>query len=345
MPHPYDAILLHSFGGPNGPDDVIPFLENVLRGRNVPRARLAEVAEHYLHFGGVSPINEQNLALIDALRVELDAHGIDLPIHFGNRNWEPFLIDTLRDLQYAGAKRILTLVTSGFSCFSGCRQYREDMQKAQEALGEDAPASDKIRVWYNHPLFIETHQNSIDAAIAAFDTAPEAGKLHIAFCAHSIPDAMADNCAYQAQLQDAAQLIATACGADDTALVWQSRSGPPQQPWLEPDICDHLETLKERGISHVVICPLGFISDHMEVLFDLDHEALEKAEELGLHAQRSATPGVQPTFVAMLRELIQERLDGSLEKRALGERGPNHDVCPPGCCKSGRPEGAGRPTS
>ncbi|HMO99567.1 MAG TPA: ferrochelatase [Kiritimatiellia bacterium] len=332
----YDAILIMSFGGPEGMNDVMPFLDNVLRGRNVPEARKKEVAHHYELFGGVSPINRQNEALRDALVAELARHGITLPVHLGNRNWKPFVTDIVRDMKDAGVEKFLAFVTSGFSCYSGCRQYREDMMRACEAAGYEAPIFDKIRVYYNHPDFIAVTAEHWRQALASF---PEERRerVHTAFTAHSIPMAMAERCAYDVQLRTACELTAEAAGIPNWKLVYQSRSGPPHQPWLDPDICDHIRDLHAQGVRELIVHPIGFISDHMEVLYDLDHEALDLCQELGITMKRAATPGVHPRFVSMVAELIRERMDPSLPKRALGSRGPNHDVCPVNCCQSGRP--------
>lgn len=341
-PMTYDAILLTSFGGPEGMDDVMPFLDNVLRGKNVPDERKREVAHHYEAFGGVSPINAQNRALKAALEKELADHGVTLPVYWGNRNWEPYVTDVLREMKNAGVKKYLALVTSGFSCYSGCRQYHEDLQRAQQAVGEGAPHYDKIRVWYNHPLFIEVTKQHWQQAAAQIPAERRAA-IQTLFTAHSIPHAMANNSDYVAQLTEACRLTAEAAGIANWQLVYQSRSGPPHQPWLEPDIGVALRDLKSKGAQDVVVQPIGFISDHMEVLFDLDHEAKELCKEIGLNMVRAATPGIHPQFISMLAELIQERLDPSKPKRAIGNRPPNHDICPANCCASGRPEGAGRP--
>lgn len=328
----YDALLFLSFGGPEGPDDVMPFLENVLRGKNVPRARMLEVAEHYYHHGGVSPINAQNRALIDALKEELAKHGIALPIYFGNRNWHPMLEDTLREMANDGIQRALVFITSAYSSYSGCRQYRENIAEARAAVGDQAPVCDKLRVFYNHPGFVGPNVEHIRACL---ESLPEERRstAHIAFTAHSIPHSMAKGCDYEVQLQEACRLVAQALDVpqDRYALVYQSRSGPPHQPWLEPDICDHLESLAGANVQDVVVSPLGFISDHLEVLYDLDDEAATRAQELGLSMQRASTVGTHPDFVAMIRELIEERISEA-PRRALGMRGPNHDTCPPGCC-------------
>lgn len=332
--HHYDALLVLSFGGPEGMDDVIPFLENVLRGRNVPRARLKEVAEHYRMFNGVSPLNAQNRALIAALETELKTHHIDLPIYFGNRNWHPFLTDTMRRMVDDGIKNVLAFFTSAYSSYSGCRQYREDIQHSQEETGPNAPHVDKLRAFFNHPGFIEPNVDNVQAALAQIP-AERRANAHIAFTAHSIPVSMAQNSLYQAQLRETARLVAESVDSTNWQLVYQSRSGPPHQPWLEPDIGDHLQSLKADGVTDVVIAPIGFISDHLEVIFDLDTEAKEISEEIGLTMVRAATVGTHPKFVEMIRLLIEERLSDSPTRLALGKFGPSHDVCPKNCCLSG----------
>ena len=333
----FDAILVVSFGGPEGMDDVIPFLENVTRGRNVPRERLEEVAHHYELFDGVSPINAQNRALINAMQVELGGRGIELPIYFGNRNWDPFLADTLRQMAADGVERALAFFTSAYSSYSGCRQYREDLFNAQQAVGPQAPEVLKTRVFFNHPGWIEANADHVKDALAQV---PGGRSAHLAFTAHSIPMAMARDCRYEDQLRESARLVAKAVGATDTALVYQSRSGPPHVPWLEPDVLDHLDAVKERCVEDVVVSPIGFVSDHLEVLYDLDVEATERAAELGLGVVRASTASTHPAFVAMIRELIQERLDPATERRALGRFARGHDVCPVDCCLSG----TGRPS-
>ena len=328
----FDAILVVSFGGPEGMDDVIPFLENVTRGRNVPRERLEEVAHHYELFGGVSPLNEQNRALIAALRQELDAHGIELPIYFGNRNWDPFLTDALQEMAGDGIERALAFFTSAYSSYSGCRQYREDLANAQQAVGPRAPEVLKTRMFFNHPGWIEANADHVRAALAQVPAGREA---HVAFTAHSIPLAMAQACRYEDQLRESARLVAEAVGAADTALVYQSRSGPPHVPWLEPDILDHLHALAERGVADVVVSPIGFVSDHLEVLFDLDVEARKTAGELGLNLVRAASASTHPVFIAMIRELIEERLGLASSRPAVGRFAASHDVCPVDCCLPG----------
>jgi protoporphyrin/coproporphyrin ferrochelatase len=341
MASDYDSILIVGFGGPERREDVIPFLENVTRGRNVPRERLLEVAEHYNHFGGVSPINAQVRDLIDALRPELDRQGIDLPIYWGNRNWHPMLTDTLGEMTAAGCRRSLAVVLAAYSSYSSCRQYREDIERARAAVGESAPRVDKVRVFYNHPDFIAVNAERVREALAAIPDERRAS-AHLAFTAHSIPMSMAGQCDYERQLAETCRLVAeaVAIGPDRWRLVYQSRSGRPQDPWLEPDILDHLRDLKRQDVPAVVIHPIGFLSDHMEILFDLDEEARQLSEELGLEMVRSRTVGVHPRFVSMLRELIEDRIGVIPEpaRRAVGPFGPSHDVCPELCClPPGRP--------
>jgi ferrochelatase len=329
----YDAVILVSFGGPEGPDDVIPFLENVTRGRNIPRERLAEVGHHYDQFGGVSPINGQNRELITALEGDLAAHGIELPVYFGNRNWHPYLADTLRDMRDDGVQRALAFFTSAFSSYSGCRQYREDIYRAQSEVGADAPEVLKLRAFYNHPGFVEANADRVREALAAIPGERRPG-VHLVFTAHSIPSAMAAQCRYEDQLAETSRLVAEAVGQRDYSIVYQSRSGAPHVPWLEPDVSYRLRELREAGVADVVVSPVGFVSDHMEVLFDLDVEAAETARDLGLNMVRAGAAGTHPAFVAMIRELVQERLTGS-ERSAVGRYGPSHEVCPSSCCLPG----------
>ncbi|HKS09495.1 MAG TPA: ferrochelatase [Pyrinomonadaceae bacterium] len=326
----YDALLIVSFGGPEGMDDVMPFLENVLRGRNVPRERMLGVAHHYEMFGGVSPINQQNRDLIAALRQELETHGPNLPIYWGNRNWHPLLPDTLRQMADDGVRNALAFVTSAYSSYSSCRQYRENIAAAQEKTGPDAPRVDKLRAFYNHPLFIEANVDHIRKAWLQVDEPAE-----LVFTAHSIPDAMAANCDYAPQLEEAGGLIAGALGIDRWRVVYQSRSGSPSQPWLGPDINDYLRELHSKEISSVVVAPIGFVSDHMEVVYDLDFEAQNLAQELGMKMVRAATAGTHPSFIKMIRELVLERTQDE-PPRFLGSRGPVHNVCPADCCLLGR---------
>ena len=319
----YDALLILSFGGPEQPDDVIPFLENVLRGRNIPRERMLEVAEHYYHFGGKSPINQQNRALIAGVAGELERNGPQLPIYWGNRNWHPFVADTLRKMQADGVRRALAFATSVFSSYSGCRQYLEDIQKARAEVGPGAPEVDKLRTFYNHPLFIEAFSDRVRNAL---DQIPGA---QVIFTAHSVPLAMAHSSDYEQQLNESCRLVSESLGIGAWKLVFQSRSGAPGQPWLEPDIGDVLRGM-EPG-QDVVVAPIGFISDHMEVLFDLDTEARAISEDRKLRMVRGATVGTHPKFLAMIRELIGERTSDS-EARAIGKYGPHQDVCRPECC-------------
>jgi ferrochelatase len=344
-PSAYDAVLLVSFGGPDGPDDVIPFLENVLRGRNVPRERMLEVAEHYQHFGGKSPINDQNLALLAALREELERRGPTLPVYWGNRNWHPLLSDTLREMEAAGVKRAIAFVTSGFSCYSGCRQYRENIGAARAAAGPTAPEVDKIRVFFNHPGFVGPMAANVRAAVDRFPEPEQAG-VPVLFTAHSIPMSMADTSRYVPQLEESCRLVAELAGVAEWKLVYQSRSGPPSQPWLGPDICDEIRARHAAGCRRLVIAPIGFISDHMEVLYDLDTEAADLCHELGVEMVRAATVGTAPEFVGMVRDLIAERAWDLPDRVAIGRLPANHDVCPLDCCPApARPTGqpAARP--
>ncbi|WDQ18324.1 ferrochelatase [Rhodopirellula sp. P2] len=342
---PYDSFLLVSFGGPEGQDDVIPFLENVLRGKNVPRERMMEVVEHYRHFGGVSPINEQNRMLIAALQKRFDANGIDLPIYWGNRNWDPTFADTLRQMKADGKQRSLAFFTSMFSSYSGCRQYRENIIQAREEVGEGAPLVEKVRMGFNHPGFIAAVSDNLSKAAQTIGVSPAETK--VLFTAHSIPMGMADNCDYEKQLRESCRLVANACGAADWDLVYQSRSGPPSQPWLEPDVLDAIVELDEaKKLDSLVILPIGFVSDHMEVLFDLDEEAVQLCQQRGIKMARASSVGTHPDFVEMICGLVQERLGVSSEKPALGDLGAWHDVCPQDCCQytPRRPlVGGGRP--
>ena len=323
----YDAILLVSFGGPEGMDDVMPFLENVLRGRNVPSERMLKVAEHYQMFGGISPINEQNRKLIAALKKELDTNGPSLPIYWGNRNWHPLLTETVKVMSDDGIKRALAFVTSGYSSFSSCRQYLQNISDAQALTGPSAPAIDKLRAFYNHPLFIEANAQYVQNALQSLDPS----SVQLIFTAHSIPESMAVNCAYAMQLLEASRLVAEVVGIREWRLVYQSRSGSPSQPWLGPDVCEYLKELSTRGVLNVVVSPIGFVSDHMEVIYDLDIEAKKLSQELGINFRRAPTAGTHPLFVKMVRELIMERTAG-LPARSIGNRGRSHDVCEPMCC-------------
>jgi ferrochelatase len=331
MNQPYDALLIVSFGGPEGMIDVMPFLENVLRGKNVPQERMRAVAHHYKMFGGVSPINSQNRTLIAALEKELEAEDVRLPIYWGNRNWHPLLADTLRQMRDDGIKNALAFFTSAYNSYSGCRQYREDIQRAQSEVGAGAPQVEKLRAFYNHPGFIEPNVLNIKEALTCIPEERRA-QTSIAFTAHSIPLSMATNCDYEAQLQETCRLVAEGVGLTNWRLVFQSRSGPPTQPWLEPDICDHLTELKEAGTEDVIIAPVGFISDHMEVLYDLEWEARALCTKINLNMVRASTVGAHPVFIRMIRELISERMNPETPRRYLGTRGPSHDICPADCC-------------
>lgn len=341
-PLPYDAILLLSFGGPEHPDHVMPFLRNVTAGRNVPDERLAVVAEQYELFGGRSPINDQCRALLAALTDELAGTPSELPIYWGNRNWEPLVGDTVATMAKDGVKRALVFATSAFGSFSGCRQYRQDLERAAGTVGTDAPELHKLRLFYNHPGFIEPLADNLRHGLEQ----ATATNNRVVFTAHSIPDSMAAACSYEQQLTEAAQLTMNAAGVPDEPfdLVYQSRSGPPTMPWLEPDVNDHLRTLAEDGVDSVTVVPIGFISDHMEVMFDLDTQASQTAAEVGLGFNRVATVGTAPRFVAMIRELIDEQLFAK-PKLHLGSDGPWPDGCPSDQhCIPARPATGGRPT-
>jgi ferrochelatase len=331
MSETFDALLVVSFGGPEGMDDVMPFLRNVLRGRNVPDERLKDVAKHYELFNGISPINEQNRNLISALQNELHLHGPHLPIYWGNRNWKPFISDALQQMKEDGIENALAFFTSAYSSYSGCRQYRENIEQAMLAVGTAVPRVEKLRSFYNHPGFIEPNIEALNKALSSIP-ASRRNSAHVAFTAHSIPSSMSAGCDYLVQLQETCGLVAGAAHRDRWKLVFQSRSGPPMQPWLGPAICDHLRELHSEGVSDVVVAPLGFISDHLEVIYDLDTEAQQLASELGINMVRAATVGTHPRFIQMIRELVVERLDESTPKLSLGSRGPGHDVCPVDCC-------------
>lgn len=338
----YDAFLLLSFGGPEGPDDVLPFLHNVTRGRGIPDERLAEVAEHYQHFGGVSPINGQNRALLAALQDDFAAHGIDLPLYWGNRNWKPYVADAVRQMRDDGRQRALVFTTSATASYSACRQYRNDLAQAHRVAGEGAPELVKLRHFFDHPGFIAPLAESVRAAVQSLP-ASRRERARLVFTAHSIPVAMNDasgperNGLYEAQQRETARLVAEAVrgpGAEFD-LVWQSRSGPPEVPWLEPDVNDHLRALAARGAEAVVVTPSGFVSDHLEVRWDLDVEARKTAADVGLAYARTVTPGTHPAFVAAIRELVLERL-ADAPPQALGGLGICGVDCPDGCCPSPR---------
>ncbi len=327
----YDALLIVSFGGPEGREDVIPFLENVLRGKNVPRQRMLQVAEHYYHFGGRSPINDQNRALIAALEREFQVHGPSLPVYWGNRNWHPMLADTLRQMRADGVRSALAFVTSAFGSYSGCRQYREDIERARMEIGPDAPEIHKLRTYHNHPGFIAAAADRVRAALQQVPPARRAS-APVVFTAHSIPLSMSEVSPYEEQLRESCQLVCQILGRPDAPLVYQSRSGAPSQPWLGPDICDYIRQLHSSGgLTDIVVQPIGFLSDHMEVIYDLDTEAAALCRELGVNLVRAATVGVHPALVSMIRELILERTSGQ-QRRALGKLGPGCDSCKPECC-------------
>ncbi|HWJ07936.1 MAG TPA: ferrochelatase [Nocardioides sp.] len=346
-PDPYDAVLLLSFGGPEKPEDVVPFLENVTRGRGIPRERLEEVGQHYFLFGGRSPINDQNKALIAALEAELAAAGVGLPVYWGNRNWEPYLPDTVAQMAADGVRRVLCIATSAYSSWSSCRQYWENIDAALAALPDDvvAPRIDKVRAYFNHPGFVAANTDGVLEALADLpDGVRDAARL--VFVTHSIPTSMSETSgprggAYVAQHLDVAASVAAAVrdatGVErEHELVYCSRSGSPRTPWLEPDVNDRLEELAAEGAAAVVLIPVGFVSDHMEVVYDLDTEALATAERLGIPARRASSAGTHPAFVAALRDLVLERAaterGEEVARPALGSRGPSHDRCPVGCC-------------
>ena len=330
----FDAFLLLSFGGPEGPDDVLPFLHNVTRGRDVPDERLAVVAEHYRHFGGVSPINEQNRALLAAIEAEFSRQGIELALYWGNRNWHPFLADTLRQMRDDGVRRALVFTTGATSSYSSCRQYRENLADARAAAGDGAPELTELRHYFDHPGFVTANADGVRAALADL---PDA---RLVFTAHSVPHSMNDASGpsgglYLAQQRETARLVAEAVrgpGAEFD-LVWQSRSGPPRVRWLEPDINDHLRDLRGRGTRAVVVSPTGFVSDHLEVVWDLDTEARKTAHDLGLAFARAATAGTHPAFVAMVGELVREEIAG-IARRSLSPLGISGLDCPAGCCQN-----------
>ena len=328
---PYDALLIISFGGPERPEDVLPFLENVLRGKPVPRERMLEVAEHYYHLGGKSPINDQNRALIRTLEERLAADGPHLPIYWGNRNWHPLLTDTLRQMADDGVRRALAFVTSAFSSYSGCRQYLENIAAAREAIGERAPQVEKLRGFFNHPDFITAVSDRVGEALARLPKERRTGAA-IVYTAHSIPQTMADCSPYEAQLAEACRLVSERLDTGGWRLAYQSRSGSPAQPWLGPDICDELRRLATENIGDVVVVPIGFVSDHVEVVYDLDTEAKAVADQLGIGFVRAGTAGIHPQFVEMIRELVLERTHPGRERRALGKMPSCPDVCPADCC-------------
>ncbi|WP_372403286.1 ferrochelatase [Sanguibacter suaedae] len=365
---PYDALLLYSFGGPNKAEDVVPFLRNVTAGKGIPDSRLEEVGEHYYGFGGKSPINEQNLALKAAIEAELAARGIELPVVWGNRNWEPYTRDALDELKAMGASRVVALVTSAYSSYSGCRQYREDLAVTLQGAGdldEEGSTSvqfDKVRSYFNHPGFAQANVDAIVDAyreLAARDgvTAQDAAGATLVFVTHSIPDTMeaasaVSGATYSEQHLDLGAVVAERVEAElghpvTWTLAYCSRSGPPTQPWLEPDVNDLLGQLSEAGTKAVVLSPIGFVSDHMEVAYDLDTEALATAAELGLAAVRAGTVGTRAPFVAGLVDLVLERAalarEEDVVEAAVGNLGAYRSVCRPGCCRRRDGEDSGVP--
>lgn len=331
-PPVYDAVVVVSFGGPEGMADVMPFLERVTAGRGVPRARLEAVAHHYALFDGVSPINAHNRALVAALSAELARRGPALPVYWGNRNWHPLLADTLQRMADDGIRRAAAFVTSAYSSYSGCRQYRGDIAAVRAAVGPAAPVVDKLRAFYNHPGFIAPMVARLQAALDGLEPARRAAAA-VLFSAHSIPTAMAATSRYVEQLGEASRLVLEGVGrAGPARVVYQSRSGPPTQPWLEPDVGDAVAALAAQGVADVVVVPIGFVSDHIEVRYDLDIELAETCSALGVRLTRVPTVGDDPAFVGMIRDLVVERQTPGADRPALGRLGPSHDVCPPHCC-------------
>ncbi len=301
MPNEFDAFLLISFGGPEKNEDVIPFLENVLRGKNVPRERMLEVAEHYYHFGGASPINGQCRELLAALTADFASHNLDLPIYWGNRNWDPMLADTLAKMRDDGVKNAVAVATSAFGSYSGCRQYREDLERARAAVGEGAPMVHKLPPFWNHPGFVAAVTDRVREALEKLPGAD------VVYTAHSIPVSMAQSSPYERQLLGVCAMVNQTLGLPEPVLVYQSRSGPPTQPWLEPDIVDYVRGTEAKKL---VVVPVGFLSDHMEVMYDLDTEAAEAAAERGIEFVRAGTAGTHPAFVSAIRELVTAALTG-----------------------------------
>jgi protoporphyrin/coproporphyrin ferrochelatase len=346
----YDALLVVSFGGPEGPDDVLPFLRNVTAGRDIPDQRLREVGRHYQHFGGVSPINAQNRALVTAVQEEIAERDHLLPVYWGNRNWHPFLRNTIASMRDDGIHRVLAFFTSAYSSYSGCRQYRENVAAA---LAEEAVADlqiDRIGPYYNHPGFVEPF---VDATVLALEELPvkRRADAHVIFTTHSLPMQLAETSgdgsdpegSYVAQHRRVAEWVANAVArrtgvVRPWSLAYQSRSGPPTQPWLEPDVSDHLDLLAQHGVSAVVLVPIGFVSDHIEVLWDLDVQASSRAEELGIACARAATPGTDARFVAMAADLVIERLDDvpTAQRARIGGTAAAPDRCAAGCCVNPR---------
>ncbi len=337
---PFDALLLLSFGGPEGPEQVMPFLENVTRGRGIPRERLESVAEHYLHFGGVSPINGINRELIAAIEAELARRGVQLPVYFGNRNWDPYVEDTVAAMRDNGIRRAAVFTTSAWGGYSGCTQYQEDIARGRAAAGPEAPELIKLRQYFDHPLLIEMFAAAIADAAATLPAGVR-DEARLVFTAHSIPLRAASRCGpdlYERQVGYTAALVAAAAGFDDYDQVWQSRSGPPQVPWLEPDVGDHLDVLAETGTKAVIVCPVGFVADHIEVVWDLDNELAEQAAAAGIAFARATTPNAQPRFAQLVVDLLDELRSGRPQLRAAGPdpvpgygSSVNGALCTPAC--------------
>jgi ferrochelatase len=320
----FDALLVVSFGGPEKHEDVLPFLQNVLRGRNVPEERMLEVAEHYYHFNGRSPINQQNLDLIAALRQEFQAHKMNLPVYWGNRNWHPLLPDTLKKMHADGVRRAVALATSAFGSYSGCRQYRENILQALQSASVDDIVIEKLPNFYDRPEFLEVMTERVKDALAKLPDAQQ-----VIFTAHSIPVSMAQSSPYVRQLEIASEHVASECRMRHWALVYQSRSGPPSQPWLEPDISNYLRAQHGAGVQRVIVCPIGFMSDHMEVLYDLDTQVQKMCDEIGIKMMRAGTAGSHPKIISMIRDLVVN-----------SETTPVNAYCEPGCCPA--PQRPGR---
>jgi ferrochelatase len=339
-----DALLVLSFGGPEGPDDVRPFLENVVRGRGVPPERLDAVEEHYRRLGGVSPLNARNRELVAAIQVRTD-----LPVYLGNRNWHPLVEDVVAGMARDGIRRALVFATSGYGGYSACRQYQEDIARARAAAGPRAPELVKLRQFFDHPLFVAANADAVRAARATLP-ADVRDRARLVFTAHSVPVA-ADVASgppaeggrrYSRQVNEAARLVAAELEVAEFDVVWQSRSGPPQVPWLEPDIVDHLDALRAARAPAVVVAPVGFVCDHVEVVWDLDTEAARRAEELGVAFARAASAGADPRFAEMVLELVAEHVHDAapraLGRVAAGGCTVNGAACAVDCCvPTGRP--------
>ncbi len=333
---PYEAILVISFGGPEKMEDVMPFLRRVVRGKPVPQERLEEVASHYYHFGGVSPINSQCRELIAAMQDRLRLRSWSLPIYWGNRNWHPFLEDTVRQMAEDGVARAVAVITSAYSSYSSCRQYLENIATARNLVGPRAPQIDRIRPYFNHPAFIDAWTDRLSEARRALPD-HHACRPYLVFTAHSIPLAMARNCDYQIQLNDVATTLASRIGMTNWSLVYQSRSGPPDQAWLEPDVCDFVRTqLAEQEVTHLIAAPIGFLSDHIEVLYDLDVELKTLCDQIGITLIRAQTIGAHPRFVEGLLDLVEERLGLRADRPVIGTLPPRPLDCPTDCCPGGR---------